>query len=154
MKNQLLRLKQLNKLLEYWQYAASNSPRPQVGWIRVIRKALGMTSQQLANRLGVARSRVLKLEAAEQADAVTLHSLRKVAAALECELVYGFVPKTENLTKILEDKAKEIAKDTMVNVSHSMALEKQETSKKLQLQQQNELAKELLLGPLKHLWNK
>jgi predicted DNA-binding mobile mystery protein A len=68
-------------------------PRPPAGWLRAIRKALGMTSGVLAGRLGVTASGARKLERAEAADAITLGTLRRVAEALDCDLQYALVPR-------------------------------------------------------------
>src|SRR5277367_4969500 len=67
--------------------------RPEHGWIRAIREAIGMTTGQFAKRLGVAQPRVAVLERAEANDVVTLKSLRQAAEALDCVLVYALVPK-------------------------------------------------------------
>src|SRR5512140_2671138 len=61
--------------------------RPERGWIRAIREAVGMTTGQFAKRLGVAQPRVAALERAEANEAVTLKSLRQAAEALDCMLV-------------------------------------------------------------------
>ncbi|NJO12222.1 MAG: helix-turn-helix domain-containing protein, partial [Gammaproteobacteria bacterium] len=45
--------------------------RPPRGWIRAIREALGMTTAQLARRLGIAQPSVVGLEKAEAASAIT-----------------------------------------------------------------------------------
>lgn len=60
-----------------------------------------MSSLQLANRLGLTRSRIVKLENAETHDAITLRTLREAAEALGCELVYAFVPKDNSTWKTL-----------------------------------------------------
>ncbi|MBS0312545.1 MAG: helix-turn-helix domain-containing protein, partial [Proteobacteria bacterium] len=41
--------------------------RPPRGWVKAIREALGMTSAQLAKRMGVSQPRVFTLEQAEAA---------------------------------------------------------------------------------------
>ena len=53
-----------------------------------------LSTTQLAHRLGVQQSTVVRLEQSEKRGAVTLNSLRKAAEALGCELVYAFVPDT------------------------------------------------------------
>ena len=68
------------------------STRPPRGWLRAIRDALGMTMQQYAGRLGVSQPRIIALEKSEVEDTVTLGTLRRAAAALDCQLVYAVVP--------------------------------------------------------------
>ncbi|MFQ5417727.1 MAG: helix-turn-helix domain-containing protein, partial [Myxococcota bacterium] len=67
--------------------------RPRRGWVRAIREALGMNGRQLAERIGIARSHLSQIESAEARDSVSLRTLRRVADALGCELVYAFVPR-------------------------------------------------------------
>jgi len=100
---------------------------PSTGWIKSIRLALGMTSQQLARRLHVAQSTLAGWEKRESSGAITLKSLRKIADELECELVYALVPK-QPLSKIIEQRAREVAARTVNQVAHSMYLEQQDNS--------------------------
>ncbi len=67
--------------------------RPSRGWLKAIREALGMTTAQLGQRLGVVQSRVVAIEQAEAKGTVTLNSLEKAAQALDCRLVYALVPR-------------------------------------------------------------
>ena len=55
--------------------------RPARGWVKAIREALGMTAAQLGRRTGVSQSRIARIEKDEVEDAVTLATLRRVAAA-------------------------------------------------------------------------
>jgi predicted DNA-binding mobile mystery protein A len=151
MKNQALLCKQLDRQLEDWQKLKFRE-RPAHGWVQTIRKALGMTGQQLAKRAGLHRMRIIQLERAESADAVTLRSLRAIAKNLGCELVYTLVPQIP-LQTMLEQQALKIAKRRVEQVAHSMSLENQAVSD-AQLQEQiEELTKKLLEGPPKHLWS-
>src|SRR5659263_218073 len=70
------------------------SQPPVDGWIRAIRKALGMSGVQFANRLGVSAPRVAILEKAEITGGVTIRSMRQAADALGCMFVYALVPRT------------------------------------------------------------
>lgn len=150
MKKPWLTIKQLDRQLSAWQQAKAGF-RPRAGWIRILRKALGMTTAQLAKRLGVDRSRVIKVEQAEQEGAITLHTLQEVAAALQCEFVYALVPKT-SLEETLTQRARQIAQRRIAAVAHSMLLEDQVLAAQSQQEQLEELVKELLAGSLKHLW--
>ena len=91
-----LRLKQLDRALEPYR-AAREVPRPSKGWIRTIRQALGISSGELARRLGTSRQLPLQLEKGEAEDRVTLKSLRAAANALDCDLVYALVPRSGNM---------------------------------------------------------
>ena len=67
--------------------------QPIHGWIKTVRTGMGMTLMQLAGRLEVSTPAVYKPEQMELDDKLTVAKLRKIAQAMECDLVYGFVPK-------------------------------------------------------------
>src|ERR1700733_8532626 len=119
-----LRLKQLDRSLgPYW--LARKVPRPSKGWIRTIRQALGVSSGDLARRLGTSRQLPLQLEKGEAEDRITLKSLRAVANALDCDLVYALVPRAHSMQELIENRARAEAKMRVLGVEHSMALENQ-----------------------------
>ncbi len=72
----------------------AEEPRPNQGWIRAVRDALGMSSAELAARMDVGQSSISGLERRETSETIRLHSLRRAAKALDCDLVYFFVPRT------------------------------------------------------------
>jgi predicted DNA-binding mobile mystery protein A len=119
-----LLLNQLDRRLEPYR-AARKLSRPAKGWIRAIRQALGVSSGELARRLGTSRQLPLQLEKAEAEDRITLKSLRAMAHALDCELVYALVPRADSLHALIEDRARAEAKQRVLGVEHSMALESQ-----------------------------
>ena len=98
--------------------------RPQRGWVRAIRDALGMTAEQLGGRIGVTQSTVQRLETSEAADTIQLNSLRRLAEGLGCELVYVLVPR-ETLSATYDAAARDVARRELARLSHSMALEDQ-----------------------------
>jgi predicted DNA-binding mobile mystery protein A len=119
-----LRLKQLDRSLEQYQ-AARKVSRPSKGWIRAIRQALGVSSGELARRLGTSRQLPLQLEKGEAEDRITLKSLRAVANALDCDLVYALVPRAASMEELIENRARSEARQRVLGVEHSMALENQ-----------------------------
>jgi predicted DNA-binding mobile mystery protein A len=119
-----LRLKQLDRSLGPYR-AAGKILRPPKGWIRAIRQALGVSSGELALRLGTSRQLPLQLEKGEAADSITLRSLRGVADALDCDLVYALVPRADSMQELIETRARAEAKKNVLDVEHSMALEDQ-----------------------------
>jgi predicted DNA-binding mobile mystery protein A len=119
-----LRLKQLDRALKPYR-AARDIPRPSNGWIRTIRQALGVSSGELARRLGTSRQLPLQLEKGEAEDRVTLKSLRAAANALDCDLVYALVPRSGSMQELIENRARAEAKNRVLGVEHSMALENQ-----------------------------
>lgn len=124
---------------------------PKQGWVRTIRKAIGMTIKQLANRLQVDPSRVVKIETSEPEGAVTLRTLESVAEKLNCKFVYAFVPNV-SLEKMVAQKAKELAIHQVKRTSHTMDLEDQSVGTDWKKEQVEELSRELLRQSWKHLW--
>jgi len=98
------------------------SRMPSKGWIRAIRDALGMSGRQLASRLGVTQQRVALIEKSELNASLTLKTMKNIGEALDCDFVYGFVPKT-SLEQTVHDQAITIARKRLENVAHSMELE-------------------------------
>src|SRR5271157_5392842 len=66
---------------------------PSEGWMRTVRKALGMSGAQLAKRMGVTRARVAQAEHAELSGGATLKSMQATAEAMGCRFVYAVVPE-------------------------------------------------------------
>jgi predicted DNA-binding mobile mystery protein A len=83
-----------------------------------------MTAEQQGGRLGVTQSTVQKLERSEQKATIQVNSLRRVAEALNCELVYALVPR-ETLAQTYDVAAWAVARRELGAISHSMALEDQ-----------------------------
>ena len=125
--------------------------RPRGGWIRAIRDALGMSSRQLAKRLGVVQSRIVALEKAEATDATTLKSLREAAEALNCKLVYALVPNAP-LDEIVRDRAAAKALDQFAPVAQGMMQENQSLTVTQMKEELKRLAAEILNEPLRYLW--
>jgi len=97
---------------------------PRTGWLRAIRQALGMSSRQLADRLGVASQSVDDMEKSEAAGTIRLETLRRAAAALDCTLVYAMIPN-QPLEAMVEQRARAIAIAALDRVDQTMVLEDQ-----------------------------
>lgn len=142
---------QLESKTSFLKNAATLRPPPS-GWIKAFRNALGMTSTQLADRLGVSQPRVIKLEQAEADGSLTLASLREAAEALGCQLVYALVPN-EPLEKMIRDRAREIAHKQLKRTNHTMTLENQALKRKdLQLQH-DRLTEQIIDRNSSRLWD-
>jgi len=99
---------------------------PRLGWIRAVRDALGMSASDLATRLGVTGYAVRSLEDGERTGGIRLDSLRRAAEAMDCKLVYAFIPN-ESLEETVQQQARWILDEQMGRVRQTMALEAQET---------------------------
>jgi predicted DNA-binding mobile mystery protein A len=75
-----------------------------------------MSSRQLAARLGLSQSAVSQLERSEVGGRIRLDSLRRAAAALDCELVYSLVPRT-SLEETLETRARALARHHLASLA-------------------------------------
>jgi len=98
-----LRAAELDRRLEGFR-AAQQIPRPREGWIRAIREAGGVSAGELGRVLGVSRQLPLQFEKAEADDSITLKSLRNVANALGCDLVYALVPRAGSMRELVETR--------------------------------------------------
>lgn len=102
---------------------------PVRGWIKAVRGALGMTTEQLAKRLGVKQPSVVNMEQSEAKGAITLATLRRAAEALDCTLVYALVPN-QPLEKTVRERARAFERRRRGPVEHSMLLEDQKVKDK------------------------
>jgi len=126
--------------------------RPPRGWVKAIREALGMTTAQLARRLGVSQPRIVQAERSEVEDSMTLRSLREMAAGLNCRLVYALVPN-EPLDDLLRDRASKIAATRLASANHTMKLENQALAPgDLEIERQR-LIEQLISGSPRRLWD-
>lgn len=98
---------------------------PRLGWIRAVRDALGMSAADLAARMGVSGASVRSLEDKEMSGGIRLSSLRRAAEAMDCTLVYAFIPTTR-LEETVQRQARRVLDQQMGRVRQTMALEEQE----------------------------
>jgi predicted DNA-binding mobile mystery protein A len=124
-----LQLQQLNsKMLSF--AALKQVAMPPTGWIKAIRTAIGMSLQQLGNKLNVSKQGVMDIEKREKDGSITIKSLRGIATAMDMQLVYGFVPNDGSLDELIEKRAKELATQIVLRTANTMKLEYQANSKK------------------------
>ena len=125
--------------------------RPPRGWIKAIREALGMTTAQLAKRIGVSQPRAVAIEKAEASQSITLETLDRAARALDCQLVYAFVPR-KPLEEMTDERALQLAQKRLASTRHTMALEAQSVDAVDEDEQVRTLAKRLLEKSGSALW--
>ena len=112
----------LDRRLSAWRDVPSAIP-PR-GWIRSIRETLGMPRAELARRVRVSGAAIANLERSEAAGSIRLDSLRRVAEALDCVLVYALVPNS-SLEDTVDRRARIVAQRQVGQAQHSMLLEDQ-----------------------------
>ena len=150
MKTNQLAVEQLDRQLIKWKQAKLWF-QPKKGWIKTIRKTLGMSMGHLANRLGVDRSRVIRIESDEVRSVLTIKTLIATADALNCDFIYAFVPR-RSLQKMIEKQAYEMAASQISSISHNMVLENQSLLKEQDKKQIDDLKARLLEKSHKKLW--
>lgn len=147
-----LKLDQLEQMLRPHRKLL-DLPRPRLGWVRAIREALGMSSPQLARRMGIrAAQSVEDMQKDELSGVIKLQTLRKLAGALDCELVYALVPR-KSLEETRREQATRVAKRLIRRVSHSMSLEDQAVSREAEERELARRINRLLAGNPKVLWD-
>jgi len=148
----ILRLRQMEEVLGPFR-KLMNIQKPRSGWVRSIREALGMTNVQLARRLGrKAPQTVEDMQENEITETIKLRTLRELADALDCRLVYALVP-VKPLDEIRHDRARVLATRLLRTVSHSMKLENQGVSAQEEERQLERQIQKLLSGSPKNLWD-
>ncbi len=121
----------------------ADEPRPHKGWIRAIRDALGMSSTELAARIGVSQQRVSEMERSELHDTITLETLRRAAEALDSDLVYVLQPRT-SLDRAVKEQARKKAARYLAPLAHHGRLEDQALTADEDAAQLEELASQFV----------
>lgn len=125
---------------------------PREGWIRTMRKALGMSGAQLGRRVGVSRAQIAQSERNETSGAITLRTLQNLAEAMGGRLVYAIVPAQSTET-LVSARATEKARQIVGKAATHMALEKQSLSDENHAFEIKRLQAELLSRMPKDLWD-
>ena len=121
---------------------------PKQGWISAVRQALGMTAKQLAERVGLSQPRIAKMELNE--NNLKISTMKKIAEGLDCDFVYGFVPKS-SLQETINRQARKKAEAILSNVNTNMALEDQLADDPQIL---TDVADEIIAKNIKRIWDK
>lgn len=129
MRTKSLQIQQLNSKMQVVSSIKKIAPPP-TGWIKAVRTALGMSLQQLGNKISITKQSLTEIERREKEGTITLKTLRDVAIGLDMELVYGFVPKDGSLDALIQRKAKELATQIVLRTSNTMKLEDQGNTNK------------------------
>ncbi|MDQ0476463.1 mobile mystery protein A [Chryseobacterium sp. MDT2-18] len=152
MRKKSLQLQQITHKLNQFS-AVEHVAMPPTGWIKAIRTSLGMSMQQLGEKLSVSKQAVQDLERREQEESITLKSLREAGNAMDLRLVYGFIPKDGSLDHLIERKARELAKDVVLRSSNTMKLEDQENSQERLVKAIEERTEAIIKEMPKILWD-
>ncbi|HAZ14947.1 MAG: hypothetical protein A2X86_21455 [Bdellovibrionales bacterium GWA2_49_15] len=105
----------------------SEAARGVTSWCKYVRLALGMSAGQLARRLGLAPNTVSEAEAREADGRLTINKLKEMANAMECDLVYAFIPRRPLKDLVYQEAKKKVLK-SMERAETHMELEGQKVS--------------------------
>ena len=121
---------------------------PKQGWISAVRRALGMTAKQLAERVGLSQPRIAKMELNE--NNLKISTMKKIAEGLDCDFVYGFIPKS-SLQETIKRQAHKKAEAILSSVNTNMALENQLADDPHIL---TDMADEMIAKNIRRIWDK
>lgn len=121
---------------------------PKQGWISAVRRALGMTAKQLAERVGLSQPRIAKMELNE--NNLKISTMKKIAEGLDCDFVYGFIPKS-SLQETIKRQAHKKAEAILSSVNTNMALENQLADDPQIL---TDMADEMIAKNIRRIWDK
>lgn len=126
--------------------------QPPEGWLRTVRRALGMSGAQLARKMGLTRSQISQSEKNELSGTISLKTLQTMAAAMNCRVVYALVPNgtTEQL---VADQAQKKAEQLVRQTHIHMALESQALNPEQLRIEEERIKYELIREMPKDLWN-
>ena len=126
---------------------------PSTGWIRFVRKSIGMSLRQLGERMKITPQSVSDIEHREADGKVTLSTLRDAAEALDMRLIYALVPKQGTVRDIVRRQARKLAEDAVARTSISMSLEEQSVPREELLREVDFLVEELMRKNTRTFWN-
>ena len=69
-------------------------------WVRTVRQLARVPVEELAQKMGVTRCEVFRIERAEVTGRIALWKLRQAAEALDCDLVYALAPREGTLESL------------------------------------------------------
>jgi predicted DNA-binding mobile mystery protein A len=133
--------------------AMVNLVMPTIGWIKTIRTGIGMSLEQLGNKLSVTKQAIRDIENREKEGSITIKSMQEIANVLDMKFVYAFVPKEGSLEAMIEKRAIEVAKKIVNRTSNTMKLEDQANSEDRIQKAIKERAEEIINKTPKILWD-
>lgn len=84
--------RRLARLIDQTSKQLGDLSVPEKGWVATVRRALGMSAEQVAVRKGVSRNAVYQAERSEKEGAVSLKQMDQLARAMGGRFVYAIVP--------------------------------------------------------------
>ena len=123
---------------------------PPQGWLKTIREFLGMTTTQLAKRIGVSQPRVFAMEKNEKN--IKISTMERIADALDCDFIYAIVPR-EKFDDIIYKQAQKKAKKILTKFNKNTELKNQLAEKDVLDTILKDIVKDLLYKNARKLWD-
>lgn len=119
-------IQQYQRLVDRTSLGGSDLDLPPEGWLRTMRKALGMSGAQLARKMGVSRALISQAESNEVSGNITMKTMQTMAQAMGCRFVYAVLPpKGKETEDVIFSQAMKKAKAIAERTDEHMALEGQ-----------------------------
>lgn len=125
--------------------------QPEIGWIRTVRNALGMTAAQLARRMQISGAAVTQMERKERTGEITIKQLNKTAAAMDCRVVYALIPE-RRVEELVEAQVRRKAEALLSRVNVTMQLENQGLSESERDSALQQKISAMINDPPRDLW--
>ncbi len=152
MKKQKLILEQIDRKILLLK-SIEDLAIPSTGWIKAIRKSLGLSLRQLGSRMGITAQSVKEIEEREMYGTISLKVLKQFGNSLNMKLVYGFIPARASLESMINERAMELAREIVQRTSISMKLEDQENEPARINEAITETANDLKSQMPRYLWD-
>jgi len=97
--------RKLDRELRLYRLAGKEKSPTQV-LLRMVRQVVGIPISEVARKAGMDRSAVFRLENGEARLSITLRSMKRIADALDCKVVYGLVPRDRGTLEEIAERRK------------------------------------------------
>ncbi|MFZ0746557.1 MAG: helix-turn-helix domain-containing protein [Terracidiphilus sp.] len=91
--------RELDEVALGFRLAHATPDRPE-GWLKPVRQAIGISTEEVGRRMGVSKWAIYGLEKSEKEARIMLGTLRRAAEAMDCDLVYALVPREGTLAEM------------------------------------------------------
>ena len=147
-------LQQYQRFVDRASLSSADLSHPSEGWLRTMRKALGMSGAQLARKMGVTRALISQAESNEVSGSVTMKTMQTMAEAMGCRFVYAVLPPAKKETEdVIFAQAMKKARAIAERTDEHMVLEGQNLSKATLENQIERLAHRLAVEMAPDFWN-
>jgi len=144
--------RQYARIVDGLTNALNNIENPAEGWLSTVRKAIGMSGPQLANRVGLTKGAIYQAERNELEGGISLKQMEKLATAMESRFVYAIVPNGST-DEVIFNQATLRANQIVAEAATHMGLEKQSLSSKHDKSEAARLARDIAESMPADLWD-